>query len=306
MTVLVTGEALVDLLISQDGDVAAALGGGPFNTARTIGRLGVGVAFAGSISRDRFGSLLLDRLRADGVDDTPVVATELPTTLAAAELDPDGTATYRFYVEGTAAPALLSIDVPPDVTAVHAGTLGLVLEPMATATEAMIAGLGPRVLLMVDVNCRPRIVADRVAYLARIDRVATRADVVKVSGEDLEFLGDGTAAGGERVIARLLAAGVRVVLHTDGGRAAHVRTADADVTVPVPSITVADTVGAGDAFGGGFLAWWTRRGLGRDDLGDLAAIEAGACEAVRIAAETCARIGADPPDAGTLGGIWTS
>ena len=35
-------------------------GGGPFNTARTIGRLGGQVAFLGRLSTDRFGGLLLE------------------------------------------------------------------------------------------------------------------------------------------------------------------------------------------------------------------------------------------------------
>jgi fructokinase len=303
--IVVTGEALVDLLISQDGEVAATLGGGPFNTARTIARLGVDVAFVGSISVDRFGALLVDRLRGDGVDDSLVQRTELPTTLAAAELDTDGSATYRFYVDGTAAPALRPMQLPDDVTAVHCGTLGLVLEPMATTTEALLGALADDVLVMVDVNCRPRIIADRPAYLARIDRIASRADVVKVSSEDLDHLADG--ADHDDVIARLLDAGVAVVLHTDGGRAVHVRArAGGRLVIPVPAVAVVDTVGAGDAFGGGFLAWWTRRALGRADLADLLAIEAAVAASVRVAAATCERTGADPPDLTALGDDWSA
>ena len=56
--VLVAGEALVDLVISPDGSVEAALGGAPYNTARAASRLGASVAFLGALSVDRFGSLL--------------------------------------------------------------------------------------------------------------------------------------------------------------------------------------------------------------------------------------------------------
>ena len=41
-----------------------------------------------------------------------------------------------------------------------------------------------------------------------------------------------------------------------------------------PTITVVDTIGAGDAFGGGFLAYWRLRGLDRDALGDADAVRA--------------------------------
>ena len=81
-------------------------GGGPFNAARAIGRLGSDVAFLGRTSHDRFGSLLHRELLADGVGDRLVQFTDLPTTLASAELDEHGAASYHFYLAETAAPNL--------------------------------------------------------------------------------------------------------------------------------------------------------------------------------------------------------
>ncbi len=65
--------------------------------------------------------------------------------------------------------------------------------------------------------------------------------------------------------------------------------------MPVPRVEVVDTVGAGDAFGGGFLASWTTAGRGRDDLGSMDLVGDAVRVAVRVAALTCARPGADPP-----------
>ena len=53
--IVVAGEALIDLIVAPDGSVAANPGGGPYNTARTIARLGQPVTFLGRISSDRFG-----------------------------------------------------------------------------------------------------------------------------------------------------------------------------------------------------------------------------------------------------------
>ena len=39
--IVVAGEALIDLVVSPDGRVDARLGGGPYNAARTLARLGV-------------------------------------------------------------------------------------------------------------------------------------------------------------------------------------------------------------------------------------------------------------------------
>src|ERR1022692_3950146 len=65
--ITVAGEALIDLVVDHDGCVRARPGGGPFNTARTIGRLGLAPAFLGSLPQDRFGHLLWARLDQDGV-----------------------------------------------------------------------------------------------------------------------------------------------------------------------------------------------------------------------------------------------
>ena len=95
-TIVVAGEALIDLIVASDGRISAIPGGGPYNTARTIARLGGDVAFVGRLSSDRFGRTLRAALTADGVRLDLVSATDDPTTLAVAELDSHGTASYRF------------------------------------------------------------------------------------------------------------------------------------------------------------------------------------------------------------------
>lgn len=67
------------------------------------------------------------------------------------------------------------------------------------------------------------------------------------------------------------------------------------VELPVPSVPVVDTVGAGDAFGAGFVAAWTGAGNGRADLGDLDQVVAAARYAITVGAMTATRHGADPP-----------
>ena len=186
--IVVGGEALVDLVIDPDGAVTAKLGGGPFNAARAIGRLHSDVAFLGALSRDRFGMLLLDQLVRDEVDDSLVEFTDLPTTLASAELDEQGAATYHFYLSETAAPNLHLPSLPAGVTILHIGTLGMVLEPMATTLEAIVGSIGDEVLVLLDPNCRPRVTPDRAGYMARLERMLRRADVVKVSTDDLDFI----------------------------------------------------------------------------------------------------------------------
>lgn len=54
--ILVGGQALYDLVAHADGALEGHPGSGPFNTARTVGRLRQPVAYLGRPVTDRLGS----------------------------------------------------------------------------------------------------------------------------------------------------------------------------------------------------------------------------------------------------------
>jgi fructokinase len=97
--IVVAGEALVDLVPDSSGALRVHYGGGPFNTARWLARLGQPVSFLGTFSDDPFGQQLRGALVQDGVGLELADRTALPTTLALAQLDDSGSASYRFYTE---------------------------------------------------------------------------------------------------------------------------------------------------------------------------------------------------------------
>jgi fructokinase len=300
--IVVGGEALYDLVLRADGSVDAHPGGGPFNTARTIGRLKQPVAYLGRLSSDRFGETHARMLADDGVDLGAVARTDEPTTLALAELDEAGSARYRFYAADTAAPGLTPEEalvlLPGTVAMLHVGTLGLVLEPLASALEAAVGRLSRTALVAVDPNVRPWAIPDEGDYRARLERVLRQSHLVKVSEEDLGWL-----APRRRPLdaaRELLDLGPLVALVTRGGEPALVVSRDRDTEVPVPRIQVADTIGAGDAFGGAFLAWWRSHRLGRNALTDHARVTEATRFAALVAAVTCTRAGASPPRLGEL------
>ena len=333
--IVVAGEVLVDLVVRADGVVDARLGGGPYNTARTLARLGAPTSFFGGLADDRFGRLLRGALDAEGVVIGVPGRSAAPTTLALVDLDQAGVASYAFYLDGTAAadldyPALAAAfdailtqarasavarsvgTAAADATggravgpgtvgtgdsaalAVHVGTLGLVMEPIGSAVERLVlADVPPDALVMLDPNCRPGAIADRAAYLGRIGRIAARADVIKASVDDLAYLYPGSSAAEAAEL--LLAAGPALVLVTDGPRPARAFLPGAGLAVEVPVVDVVDTIGAGDAFGGGFLAWWSANGFTRADLKRPPLVRAAVAAAAATAAATCERPGADPP-----------
>lgn len=290
--ITVIGEALIDLVVTGDS-VTARPGGAGFNTAVAIGRLGLAPVFLDRLSRDRFGLLLKTALERDGVVLGLPELASVPTTLAVADIDASGDAHYAFYLDGTSAAAVdadaLTAALPDDVAAVHVGTLALIMEPIGSAIEELITkDVSPETLVMCDPNCRPHAITDRDAYLARLTRILHRADVVKVSADDLEYLfpgqDQGSAAG------RLLDDGPALVLLTDGSRPVRAFLPGRELTVEVPPVRLADTIGAGDTFGGTFLALWMGDGYTRHDLARVPEVRA----ALRMTVEAVAVALSDP------------
>ncbi|WP_217144334.1 carbohydrate kinase [Streptomyces sp. AC627_RSS907] len=299
--IVVAGEALIDLVPQGTGALAPlrpALGGGPYNTAVALGRLGSPVAFCSRVSSDAFGEALLDRLRGTGVDVSTVQRGTEPTTLAVASVGADGSAAYSFYVDGTAdrlftVPAAL----PSGTRAVSFGTCSLVLEPGASAYEELLHRTAARgVFTALDPNVRAGLIPDPDAYRTRFKSWLPSVSLLKLSAEDAEWLG-GTPE-------EWLAAGPAAVVVTRGGAGLTAYTRDgAEYAVPGRRVEVVDTIGAGDTVNAALL-----HGLAvRDALGGeaVAALGPGGWTglldfAARAAAITCSRAGAEPPYAGEV------
>lgn len=297
MTVVI-GESLIDLLVRDDGDTTAVPGGGPFNVARTIGRLGQPVTFLSGLSHDAYGVVLRRTLESDHVHLALRESFDQPTALAVVDMS-GSSPRYSFHLRETAAfeitraEGLNAVRFVPPPGALYVGTLGLVVEPMASTVEDMVASAHPSTLVILDPNCRPSATPDYDAYRNRVTRLLHRSDIVKLSTEDLEYLfpqknlDDSSAA--------LLRGGATIVIVTDGERDVQVYS-DADVAkVAVPFSAVEDTVGAGDALVGGLLAYWAAHRLTREDAHSVPVIAEGLRVAVKIASFTCSRKGANPP-----------
>lgn len=306
--ILSCGEALIDMLprTSTEGEACFApyAGGAVFNTAIALGRLGAPSAFFSGVSNDMLGEILADTLTASKVDTRFLARSDRPTTVAFVKLV-NGQATYAFYDEATAG-RMLSNDqlpsLPKDVEALFFGGISLVNDPAASTYEALQSRECAARVTMIDPNIRPGFIAGKEAeYRARIERMIARADIVKLSDEDLHWLegqGDLTA------LARgILAKGPKVVFITEGAKGARAVTATQDVSVAAQKVTVVDTVGAGDTFNAGVLAALHQVGAltkaavaGLSDATLTAALTLG----TRAAAVTVARAGANPPWANEL------
>ena len=295
--IVVCGEALIDVIHNGDGTQHAAPGGGPFNTARALARLGVPTAFLGRLSNDTFGRQLADALRSDGASLELASVGPESTTIAVADVDSEGLAEYQFLVQGTSAPNLtlgmLPEQLGPEVNALHFGTLGLVLEPMASTLIELLRRERAGRLITVDPNIRVGLIPDD-DYRARLHEVLAESTIVKASDADLTWLYPDLSY--RRAAERLLGEGVRMVVVTLGAQGAFAAHRAFRLSVAAVKVEVVDTIGAGDAFGAGLLAWLHDHNAIKPDLcleeDELKAAVEFACLA---AALTCARAGADPP-----------
>ena len=295
--IVVCGEALIDMVTTGDSTRRPTPGGGPFNTARALARLEAPAAFLGHFSTDEFGRMLADQLAADGASLALATFGPEPTMIAVANIGGDGLAEYEFLIQGTSAPNLtldmIPAELPVEVKAVHLGTLGLVLEPMASSLAALVRREHGRRLVMLDPNIRPVLTTDP-QYRPRLDSLISQSTIVKASDADLDWLFQGL----DRMAAAraLLARGPKMVVVTLGAKGAIGVTASAEVRVPAPAVRVVDTIGAGDAFGAALLAWLHDHGrLSRDLRLDREELRAALEFACLVASITCTRPGADPP-----------
>jgi fructokinase len=295
--IAVCGEALVDLLPVSATSYEARPGGSPANTAVALARLGVPVTMLARLSGDAFGRLLREHLTANGVDLSYAVDAAESSGLAVVTRDAAGTASYRFLLDDAPdwqwTDAELDV-LPATVVAVHSGSLALAAAP---AIERFLERSRDRCTISIDPNLRPTSVESARAAVPRWLRLA---DLIKVSLEDLELLDPDEDP--MTVAQRWSRSGPALVLVTTGADGVHA-VFDGDVLhEPAPSVDVVDTVGAGDTFTAGLLAALHEGGHLGGRLTTLTAtdLQPALQRAVRAAAVTCSRAGADPPYAADL------
>ncbi|MDQ4053958.1 MAG: PfkB family carbohydrate kinase [Actinomycetota bacterium] len=283
---LVIGESLVDIVRTADGVTTERPGGSAANVAVALARLGRSVRFVTAYADDERGHAIARHLADSGVElaGDPQV---LPRTSSAmATIQPGGSATYSFDLDWRLGP--VTVGSPQFV---HVCSLGAVVQPGADDVLGILAEVQDSATISYDVNARPAVTGTGPDLVAAVERVAAVADIVKASDEDLAVLYPtfGLAEAAEH----LLALGPRAIALTLGEGGATWITATGEVTVESNTVTVVDTIGAGDTFAAALVdALWDD--IERDPAEVLA-------HAARAAAITVSRPGADPPYRHELG-----
>jgi fructokinase len=306
--IVIFGEALMDCITQPNGGFMPHAGGSPYNVARAIALQGGEVTFAPPLSTDDLGEKLQSLLRKDGVQlgmpDNP-----LPTSLAMVSFI-SGQPSYQFYREGvadrtfTAEQAHAFLDSFPSGGILHTGSLALV-PPEAEKTLAIVKAAKTRGwTISCDINLRPRLARDMDAYRKTILQFMAASDWLKASDEDLTtLLGSDAGAFGDlsaadvafekaaHLASGIAALGCKRIALTFGSEGALLRVDGHHLLAAAPSVTVIDTVGAGDTFWGSCVLAWARGETHVSATLNLA---------LKAAAINCTRAGCNPPTAAEL------
>jgi 2-dehydro-3-deoxygluconokinase len=251
------GEGLLEVGVSPqltDGQLDRGYGGDAANVAVMAARLGARATLITRLGDDAAGRLLLSFWESVGVDTSAVeVATGEPTGLYVNERLPGGAHRFSYHRAGSAASELAAanLDQVPieQLDALHVSGITLAISKSAAATAdlAVERARAAGVLVAFSVNYRAALEPDH----ERLVEAVRAADVVFVSDDDGESL-FGTRDR-EQLLKAIAPHGREAVL-TRGGEPACVVTSAGTVEVAPPRIEVVDTVGAGDALAGAYLA----------------------------------------------------
>lgn len=305
--IVVSGEALMDVFTAGDTPTGMALdariGGSPLNVAIGLARLRQPVAFFGAISKGALGERLARALAGEGVDLRCTARLDAPTTLSLVDLDARGVPAYAFYGNGAADRSLplAALAGVPAAAAYHFGSYAMVVEPVAATQRALVEREHTRSVIAYDPNIRLNVEPDVARWRDTLAWMLPRTHLLKVSDEDLALLFPGVEPAA--LAAQWLQAGVALVVVTRGAHGASAWTATHHASVQPVAVQVIDTVGAGDTFQAALLTALAERGLLSPDglraIGEAALREVMGF-AVRAAAITCSRRGADLPRRGEL------
>ena len=297
--IVVAGEALVDL-VEAGGMLRAVPGGGPFNTAIALGRLGLPVAYLGTLSHDDYGGVLAGLLGDASVDLSLVRATDAPTPVAVVSKHAgDGGNSYAFQLAGTAFadfPAASLPAIPNQAVALHVGTLALAVDPPATTYRLLVEREADKRTIVFDPNIRPAVFGAAEAYRPRFEQLCRLSTVVKMSRDDAVWIYPGYEP--TEVIERVLGFGSRMIAVTLGAEGAMAASAVGRTQLRADHVDVVDTVGSGDSFGAGLIAsLYEQDALALDSTRPLddAVLEKAVSLAISVAALTSTRTGAAPP-----------
>ncbi|MGN7800334.1 sugar kinase [Leifsonia sp. 22587] len=265
--VVLAGEVLAGFLASAGVPLDAATEyqrtfvGAESNTAVGLARLGIDATFIGRVGDDALGRAAIRFLRGEGVD-TSFLAT-VPGATGVLIRSASGTEGLEviYARQGSAGSGLSPDDIPQqvvaDAQAVHLTGITPMLSAAAEATSHRLMKLGERhgLVIAFDPNLRLKM-APISAWRATLAPLLSRAHVIFTGADELRALTQRDDT--DQAVDAVWHERSRLVVVKNGAAGARAWDGSRWHVAPPDPASVADPVGAGDAFNAGFLARWLR------------------------------------------------
>lgn len=261
------GELLIDFVPTVNGvslaDAPAfkkAPGGAPANVAVGIARLGGSSAFIGKVGEDEFGRMLVDILKENNVEHKGMrFDLGARTALAFVTLKADGEREFMFFRNPSADMLLteseLDVDLIQQAKIFHYGSISLITDPCKSAhLAAMKIARDTGSILSYDPNLRLPLWPSASEAREGILSIWDKADLIKVSEEEVGFLTGGADPFDDTVVRNLFHPNLKLLLVTEGQQGCRYYTKDFSGRVKGLAVEAVDTTGAGDAFVSGILS----------------------------------------------------
>ena len=261
MKAVASGELLIDFnSVATDSMGYPTLeghpGGATINCLSVLATYGAETSFIGKVGDDAFGSMMKKTITDLGVDISGVVTTpDAFTTLAFVTLDESGDREFSF-ARKPGADLLLTFDevnlsVFENADVFHFGTVAMTGEPSRETTKQLVEYAKSKgILVSYDPNLRKSLWADLEDAKVQMLWGLEKADIVKISDEEIEFLfGLDPQAGAKHILENY--PGIQLLYATCGAFGCYYYTRTCSGFTPaLNNIKVIDTCGAGDIFGG--------------------------------------------------------
>ncbi|RNA67890.1 aminoimidazole riboside kinase [Alteribacter keqinensis] len=253
------GEALIDFIPLDDNNETfqKSPGGAPANVAVGAARLGAKSTFLGKVGDDVLGRFLEETLKGYNVNtDHLSFSQDVRTGVVFVTLGEGGERSFEFYIDPSADRFLKEDEIDSSLfdehNLVHFGSISLISEPSRSATiKAVDLAREKEAIVSYDPNLRLGLWEDEETAREAIISMLDKADVVKISEEELEFItGESDIDEGVKALSQYE---IPLVLVTLGGEGSYVFTCGEKLHVPAMKVDAVDTTGAGDAFVSGML-----------------------------------------------------
>ncbi|SAK94476.1 ribokinase-like domain-containing protein [Caballeronia hypogeia] len=257
--VLALGEAMVEFNQStrDQPNYLQGFGGDVSNFLIAASRQGASTGFVSAVGNDHFGQLLLDLWRAENVDTSTVrVDHDAPTGVYFVSHGENG---HRFdYLRaGSAASRYASSQLPLDAIAaakvVHLSGISLAIG--VSACDAALAAIDHAhahgVKVSFDTNLRLKLWPLARARAVMLEAIRS-TDICLPSWDDVTLLTGHDDK--DAIVDALLELGPKIVALKLGREGAYIATPDERRVVPGRVVQAVDATGAGDCFGGAFIA----------------------------------------------------